>query len=341
VTSTRLTEYSHGAGCACKLSPDELSLLMEPVRDHPATSHSDLLVGVGGSDDAGVFDLGDGRAMVQTIDIFTPVVDQPGDWGRIAAANALSDVYAMGATPVTALQYLAWPRDELDFELARQVIAGGLSVMLEAGCTVVGGHSIDGLEPAYGFAVTGLAGCDSYFPNSRAAAGDKLVLTKPLGIGIITTAIKRGQCPPDAARRAIETMTTLNDVAGRSLSAAGAHAATDVTGFGLLGHLRELCLASGVGATVSFSKVPVLEGARELLDDGMWAGGSQRNLKSIIDFVETEVGEGDLRLLADAQTSGGLLVALSPASTAGYLRLVPGAVEVGEVTTGSGIRVVA
>jgi selenide,water dikinase len=321
------------------LGPDELAVVMGAVRGHAAASHPDLLVGVEASDDAGVYDLGDGRVMIQTVDIFTPVVDDPGDWGRIAAANALSDEYAMGGTPLTALQYLAWPRDKLDFDLARRVIAGGLEIMEKAGCTVVGGHSIDSPEPTYGFAVTGLAGADAFYPNSRAEVGDALILTKPLGVGIITTAIKREKCPPEMARAAIDTMTTLNDVAGHSLSAAGAHAATDVTGFGLLGHLREMCLASGVGAAVSMRRVPVLDGARDLLAEGMWAGGSERNLKSILDFVDSEVGEDELRVLADAQTSGGLLVSVPPGSAGEYIQSVPGSAVIGSVTDGEGIRV--
>jgi selenide,water dikinase len=341
VIGVRLTDYSHGAGCACKLGPDELSQVIGAVRDHAAARDANLLVGVESSDDAGVYDLGDGRAMVQTVDIFTPVVDDPGDWGRIAAANALSDVYAMGGSPLTALQYLAWPRDKLDFDLAREVVTGGLEMMGAAGCTVVGGHSIDSPEPTYGFAVTGMVGTDAFFPNSGAIPGDTLVLTKPLGIGIITTAIKRGKCPPDVGRRAIETMTTLNDVAGRSLALAAAHSATDVTGFGLLGHLREMCVASSVGAAVSVGAVPVLDGARDLLELGMWAGGSQRNLKSVVEFVQSDVEEDDLRLLADAQTSGGLLVSIPQNSAERYLDLVPGSVEIGEITSGSGIRVTA
>jgi selenide,water dikinase len=314
---------------------------MGAVRDHAAASHPDLLVGVESSDDAGIYDLGDGRAMVQTVDIFTPVVDDPGDWGRIAAANALSDVYAMGGTPMTSLQYLAWPRDKLDFDLAREVVNGGLDMMRAAGCTVVGGHSIDSPEPTYGFAVTGMVRTDSFFPNSRAVPGDSLILTKPLGVGIITTAIKRGKCPSEVAQTAIHTMTTLNDVAGRSLAPVAAHAATDVTGFGLLGHLREMCLASVVGAEVSASAVPVLDGARDLLELGMWAGGSQRNLKAVVEFVESHVEEDDLRLLADAQTSGGLLVSLLAGSAEKYRELVPGSVEIGQITSGSGIRVTA
>jgi selenide,water dikinase len=246
----------------------------------------------------------------------------------------------MGGEPLTALQYLAWPRDKLDLAIAREVIGGGLEIMEKAGCTVVGGHSIDSPEPTYGFAVTGLAGSDAFFPNSRAEEGDTLILTKPLGVGIITTAIKRQKCPPEVAKAAIDTMTTLNDVAGDSLGPAGAHAATDVTGFGLLGHLREMCLASAVGAAVSMQRVPVLDGARRLLAEGMWAGGSQRNLKSILDFVESEVDEDELRILADAQTSGGLLVSVPPESAGEYVKRVPGSAVIGSVTGGDGIRVV-
>jgi selenide,water dikinase len=267
------------------------------------------------------------------------VVDSPEDWGRIAAANALSDVYAMGATPLTALQYLAWPRDRLPFEMATQVVKAGLGVMEEAGCTVVGGHSIDSPEPTYGFAVTGLAGEEEIISNAGALPGDVLVLTKPLGIGIITTAIKRGVCPPELAKEAIETMATLNAAASSSLTEHGATATTDVTGFGLLGHLREVCLASGVGATVELSRVPIIDGALDLLDAGMWAGGSQRNMAATRPHVTSPFDEASLRPLFDAQTSGGLLVALPPAQADGYMTAVPGAVEIGGITEGSGISV--
>jgi selenide,water dikinase len=339
MTDVRLTEFSHGAGCACKLSPDELSQVMGTVRAHPASNHPDLLVGVSTSDDAGVYSLGDGMALVQTVDIFTPVVDDPGDWGRIAAANALSDVYAMGGSPLTALQFLAWPREKLDFDIAGEVVGGGMEVMAKAGCTVVGGHSIDGPEPTYGFAVTGTVATNGFFANSGARPGDELVLTKPLGIGIITTAIKRGKCPPDVARTAIDTMTSLNEPAGQALARHGATAATDVTGFGLLGHLREVCLASGTGAIVELGRVPVLEGATRLLEVGMWAGGSQRNLRSVLPFVKSGVDEAGLKVLADAQTSGGLLVALPPGAAEAYVDDVPGSALIGSVTTGPIIEV--
>ena len=339
MTETRLTEYSHGAGCACKLSAAELAEIIDPVRRHAATSHPDLVVGLSTSDDAGVFALGDGRVLVQTVDIFTPVVDSPTDWGRIAAANALSDIYAMGATPVTALQYLAWPRGELAFDLATEVISAGMDVMSEAGCTVVGGHSIDSPEPTYGFAVTGVAPVDAVVTNAGARAGDSLVLTKPLGIGIITTAIKRAACPPELAKAAIEQMASLNDKAGASLQTHRASAATDVTGFGLLGHLNEMCQASGVGAVIRLGAVPILEGVAELLGQGMWAGGSQRNLRFIESDLITDHDVEEWKPLIDAQTSGGLLVALPPEQVAGYLDDVPGSVHVGEITSDKLLRV--
>jgi selenide,water dikinase len=310
------------------------------VKNHTATSHPDLLIGIGTSDDAGVYALGDGRALVQTVDIFTPVVDGAIDWGRIAAANALSDIYAMGATPLTALQYLAWPRDVLPFDLASEVIRGGMDVMADAGCTVVGGHSIDSPEPTYGFAVTGVADSNTLVSNSGGQADDVLILTKPLGMGVITTAIKREKCPSDLADEAIESMATLNAVAGAALHGHHANAATDVTGFGLLGHLREVCEASGVGAVVEFGRVPIMRGVAELLAQGIWAGGSQRNLESLKPDVDSSVGDDQLRLLVDAQTSGGLLVAIPEDASAGYLQAVPGSSIIGRLTSGKTLKVV-
>lgn len=267
------------------------------------------------------------------------MVDSPADWGGIAAANALSDVYAMGGVPLTALQFLAWPRDELPFELASEVISGGMDVMARAGCTVVGGHSIDGEEPTFGYAVTGLAPETGVVTNAGAEAGDVLVLTKPLGMGIITTAIKRGKCPTELERQAIEVMTTLNDLAGAALMTHGATAATDVTGYGLLGHLREVCEASGLGATVVSETVPVLDGVSELAALGMWAGGSQRNLEFLLPLLETDLDEGTIKPLLDAQTSGGLLVALPEVAVAGYIEDVPGASVIGRLTSEKTIRV--
>lgn len=312
---------------------------MRPVHGHPATEHPDLLIGLSVADDSGVYTLGDGRALVQTVDIFTPVVDDPYDWGRIAAANALSDIYAMGGNPLTALAFLAWPRDELPFGVASEVLRGGLDVMALAGCTVVGGHSVDGPEPMFGYAVTGLVDASQAVAISGARNGDALVLTKPLGIGIVTTAIKRGFCPPELAATAIDLMATLNSAAGAALIPGNAHAATDVTGFGLLGHLREMCKASGVGATIDIADVPVLDGVSALLEQGAWAGGSKRNLESVRDFVDS--GEFDIRVLADAQTSGGLLVSLDPSEVDGYLAAVPGTVTIGEFSEEAGIAVIS
>lgn len=286
-----------------------------------------------------MFALGDGRALIQTVDIFTPVVDAPRDWGRIAAANALSDIYAMGGTPMTALQYLAWPRDELSFDVATEVIAAGMDVMAAAGCTVIGGHSIDSPEPTYGFAVTGSADADRVVTNSGARPGDVMVLTKQLGMGIVTTAIKRAACPPGLADTAIEVMARLNEAAGRALVPSGATAATDVSGFGLLGHLIEVCRASDVGATIELESVPVLEGVAELLEAGMWAGGSQRNLVAIEPELDTVHPIDLVKPLIDAQTSGGLLVALPAEGVAPYLEAVPGAVVIGRFTAEKLIRV--
>lgn len=284
-------------------------------------------------DDAGVYALGDGRALIQTVDIFTPVVDSPTDWGRIAAANALSDIYAMAGEPLTALQYLAWPRSELPFEVASEVTAAGMDVMADAGCTVVGGHSIDSPEPTYGFAVTGVALALDVITNAGASAGDSLVLTKPLGMGIVTTAIKRGTCPPSLAEEAIEWMARLNDLAGGALVENGATAATDVTGFGLMGHLSELCSGSEVGAVIDSQSVPVLEGVHELLADGMWAGGSQRNYDAVRSRIRTDQPDMVIKPLIDAQTSGGLLVALPESSVEGYTSAVPGSVRIGHLTS--------
>ncbi len=316
-----------------------MAQVLRPVQGHAAATHPNLILGVGLADDAGVFALGDGRALIQTIDIFTPVVDDPYDWGRVAAANALSDVYAMGAKPLTALNYLAWPRDELPFDLASAVLEGGMDVMSEAGCTVVGGHSVDAPEPSFGYAVTGVGDTRSVVDVAGARPGDQLVVTKPLGIGIATTAIKKGLCPPEVAAAAVEVMTKLNSAAGDALAATSARAATDVTGFGLLGHLDEICRASGVGATVTSSSVPVIAGVRELLEVGAWAGGSQRNLENSEGRVVGSVPPQELKLLVDAQTSGGLLVALSPENVGKYQDLVPGATLIGEFNDSLAITV--
>ena len=279
------------------------------------TQHPDLLVGIDGSDDAAVYRLSDDLALVQTVDFFTPIVDDPGTWGRIAAVNALSDVYAMGGRPLTALQLLSWPRDELPWSAAADVIDGAVEVLTEAGCTLVGGHSIDDTTPKFGFAITGTVDPARVITNSAARPGDRLVLTKALGTGLIATAIKNGAASAASREAAIDSMTRLNASASKAATAAGVRAGTDVTGFGLLGHLAEMLRASEVSAVLDASAVPILDGATELAESGQVPGGTKRNFRSIkasVDFGELE--PAIRTLLADAQTSGGLLLAVPQAA---------------------------
>jgi selenide,water dikinase len=285
-----------------------------------ATSHPDLLVGIAGSDDAGVYRIDDERALVQTVDFFTPVVDDAYDWGRIAAANALSDVYAMGGDPLTALQLVGWPRDDLPFDLLSRVIEGGTAVMEQARCTIVGGHSIDDKEPKYGFAVTGMIPVTDIMTNASAKPDQTLVLTKPLGTGIVSTAIKRSATTTTLATAAIETMATLNREAASAARRVGVTAATDVTGFGLLGHLSEVVKASGVSATIEHASIPVLEGVAALAAQGMVPGGTRRNLKAVAPMVDFGDSDDATRIiLADAQTSGGLLLCVDAPLTEALL----------------------
>jgi selenide,water dikinase len=309
----RLTAFSHGAGCACKLSPDDLRTVLGLVRGIENTGDSNLLVGFDTSDDAAVYRLRDDLAIVVTTDFFTPIVDDPFDWGRIAATNALSDVYAMGGTPLLALNLVAWPREGLPFELLARVLDGGAAAAQQAGCLVAGGHSIDDAEPKYGLAVVGTVHPGAVLTNSGGRPGDVLVLTKPIGLGVISTALKRDRATTEQVAAAVEVMTTSNRAARDAAVEVGVDAATDVTGFGLLGHLRELCAGSRVGARVEADAVPVIEGVRTLLAAGMVAGGTRRNHA----FVARDVDFGGLPepeqlLLADAQTSGGLLLAVPP-----------------------------
>ncbi|HWM00233.1 MAG TPA: selenide, water dikinase SelD [Nocardioidaceae bacterium] len=299
----RLTQYAHGGGCACKVPPGELE---EVVRGLEVPGGDDLLVGLDTGDDAAVVRLDGSRAVVATADFFTPVVDDAYDWGRIAAANALSDVYAMGGEPLVALNLLGWPRDVLPFSLARDVLAGGAAVAAAAGCHLGGGHSVDDPEPKYGMAVTGLADPAELMRNDTGAAGTPLTLTKPLGLGILNN---RHKSTGEVFEQAVTTMTTLNRDAARTAVQAGVRCATDVTGFGLLGHLYKLARASGVTAVVDAAAVPYLEGARSSLSAGYVPGGSRRNLDWVRPHLSAEVDDDELVLLADAQTSGGLLLA--------------------------------
>jgi selenide,water dikinase len=306
----KLTELSHGAGCACKIGAADLRRLRGAL---PPSEDPSLLVGLDPADDAAVYRLSDDLALVQTLDFFTPIVDDPRDFGRIAAANALSDVYAMGARPLLALNIVAFSLEQLGGEVLAEILAGGAEVAAEAEVAIGGGHSIDDPEPKYGMAVSGVAHPDELLTASGARPGDELYLTKPVGGGLVTTAAKRGIAEEGWVEAAVEAMTTLNARAARAARACGAHALTDVTGFGLLGHLHEICEASGLGAEIDAAAVPALPGALELAACGeAEAGGSRRNAAEAERFTTWADGVPRERrgLLADAMTSGGLLAAV-------------------------------
>lgn len=283
---------------------------------HPAQ----LLVGPDTGDDAAVWKLDDERALVSTADFITPVVDDARTWGKVAAANSVSDIYAMGARPLFALNLVGWNTDALPIWLLGEVLAGGQDIATEAGFVIAGGHTIDDPEPKYGMAVTGEVHPDRLLTNAGLRAGQDIVLTKPLGIGVLTTAIKNERATPEQADAAVASMVRLNDVASRLALAAGATGCTDVTGFGLLGHLGRMALESGVSVTIEFTAVPFLPGAVELAADGVVPGGSRRNLSWALEFVDVGPhGELAQLLLADAQTSGGLVFGVDPSETAGVL----------------------
>ncbi len=318
----RLTQYAHGGGCACKIPPGELERIVASIRPPSADwLPGELLVGLDTGDDAAVLRLPSGPALVLTTDFFTPVVDDAYDWGRIAAANALSDVYAMGGTPVLAVNLLAWPREVLPMALAGEVLRGGADIAAEARCHLAGGHSIDDPEPKYGLAVTGLVDPDRLLRNDSGRAGQPLSLTKPLGIGVLNS---RHKATGERFDHAVAAMTRLNRDAGAAAVAAGIRCATDVTGFGLLGHAVKLARASGVTAVIDSAAVPYLDGAVRAARDGYVSGGTRRNLAWAGEFADVStVDELTALLLADAQTSGGLLVAGE----------IPGAPVIGELVT--------
>ena len=280
-----------------------------------------VLVDASQRDDAAVYRLADGRALVVTLDFFTPIVDDAYDFGRIAAANALSDVYVMGGRPLFALNLLSFPRDLLSEGLAEEIVRGGAEKAREAGIPVLGGHSIDDAEPKYGMVAVGEVDPDAMLTNDGARAGDDLVLTKPLGSGIVATAIKAGACPADVLRGAVEMMAHLNRAASEAALTAGARAATDVTGYGLIGHLGNMLRASGVAARIDAASVPVLDGVVDLVAGGHVPGGTRRNQDDAAESVSyaAEVDEATRTLLADAQTSGGLVIASPPGRTAALL----------------------
>ena len=312
----------------------------------PVATDPRILVDAATRDDAAVFRLTADRAIVATVDFFTPIVDDPYDFGRIAAANAFSDVYAMGGTPLLALNLVGWPRDTLPYELLGEVLRGGGDVARAAGAFVLGGHSIDDPEPKYGMAVVGEVHPDRITTNAGARPGDALVLTKPIGTGVLTTALKRDLVSEAELAPAVAAMTTLNAAAARAMLAVGVHAATDVTGFGLLGHLHSLLEASGAAAEVTAQAVPLLPHARDMAARGAVPGGTQRNLTSIADAVSFAVGVDETTrvLLCDAQTSGGLLIAVPPDKTEALVTALaraeaPAAAVIGRVVAGPPGRV--
>jgi selenide,water dikinase len=329
----RLTQRAVGGGCACKVSAERLAELLQGM-PRSAARDDRILVGNDTLDDAAVVRLNDDQAIVQTVDVFTPIVDDPYDYGRIAATNAISDVFAMGGEPLFALAIGGFPGDLPDGDVS-EILRGGADVALAAGAPILGGHTITAAEPLYGLAVTGLVHPDRIWRNAGARIGDVLVLTKALGTGIVANALRRGAVDDDVLAAAVESMTTLNRAAAAALREGGPHAVTDVTGFGLLGHLRELCAASGVHARVASGDLPLLPGVESLARAGLVPGGSQRN-RSAAD-VYTDVGPGvdpvRALLACDAQTSGGLLAAVPRvgAAASGWV--------IGEIVAGAPGRV--
>ena len=328
-----LTSLSHGAGCGCKLPAAAIGPLLARLDIPAAGANPNVLVGFEGSDDAGVYRLRDDLAIVQTVDFFTPIVDDPFAFGQIAAANALSDVYAMGAEPISALNLVAFPLEQLGPEVLSEILRGGADTAQRAGVAIIGGHSIDDPEPKYGMAVTGIVHPDEVLTNAGGRAGDRLVLTKPLGAGAVTTALKRGVADAPLAS-AVAVMIELNRDAAAAARAAGAHGMTDVTGFGLLGHLHELTLASRVAAEIEAAAVPAIDGVVALLardDERAVAGGTRRNRAHAESFTSFADGVDEARrwLACDAMTSGGLLVAVAPERA----HAVPGAV-IGQLVEG-------
>jgi cysteine desulfurase NifS/selenium donor protein len=314
----RLTRFTHGMGCACKLRPQDLERVLRKL---PRVTDPEVLVAAETSDDAAVYRLRPDLAVVQTVDFFTPIADDPFDFGAISAANSLSDVYAMGARPLFALSVVGFPSRRLPLRVLERILEGAAEVAAEAGISIVGGHTVDDTEPKFGLAVTGVVHPDRVMRNSTARAGDEIVLTKPIGTGILATAVKRGLADDAVARRLVVTMRRLNRAAAEAMEETGVHACTDVTGFGLLGHLREMAAGSGLDAEIEAGAVPVLEPARELAAADVVPGGTLENLDHVSPFVDWSSGLSrvDQQLLADAQTSGGLLIAVPPERTGALL----------------------
>ena len=315
----KLTQYSHGAGCGCKISPAILDTILHS--NVPSAIDPRLLVGNDKRDDAAVFDLGNGSGLISTTDFFMPIVDDAYDFGRIASANAISDVYAMGGKPVMAIAILGWPIEKLAPEIAQRVLDGARSICAEAGITLAGGHSIDCPEPVFGLSVNGLVAIKDLKQNSTATAGCRLYLTKALGVGVLSTAQKKGVLLPEDAAVALKSMVTLNKLGEVFGQLESVKAMTDVTGFGLLGHLAEMCDGSGVSAVIEFDKVPVISSLPHYLSQNCYPGGTQRNWNSYGHKVSTLTDEQRF-ILADPQTSGGLLVAVTAEGIEEFERLL-------------------
>ncbi|GGF90063.1 selenide, water dikinase SelD [Paenibacillus aceti] len=334
--TVRLTALSSKGGCGCKIGPADL---MQVIRSlPPAEANPNLLVGLDTSDDAGVYKLSEELALVQTLDFFTPIVDDPYSFGQIAAANAISDIYAMGGKPLTVMNIVAFPISTLDKSILADILRGAADKVREAGATLVGGHSIDDKEPKFGLAVTGLVHPDKVRTNAGAKAGDKLILTKPIGVGIMTTSIKKGQLTVEETERVTRVMATLNKKAAEIMEPYDVHACTDVTGFGLMGHALEMAKGSNTGIRIKRDQVPVLPRVRELAEGGFIPGGTKNNFAHVeadITFPEA-MDQIDRWILCDAVTSGGLLIAVGAAEADSLLaELVQAGVEaslIGEVT---------
>ncbi len=338
MTKIKLTHLSTKGGCGCKIGPADLAQVM---RNLPTSeSNPNLLVGLDTSDDAGVYKINEETALVQTVDFFTPIVDDPYAFGQIAAANALSDIYAMGGKPLTVLNIVAFPISTLDKSILTDILRGAADKVKEAGATLVGGHSIDDKEPKFGMAVTGLIHPNKIRANASAKAGDKLILTKPIGIGIMTTSIKNGQLTEEEIERVTCIMSTLNKTAAEIMDHYDVHACTDVTGFGLLGHALEMAKGSKLGITIIKEDVPILPRVRQLAEQGFIPGGTKNNfahVKENIIFPE-QMDQIDQFILCDAVTSGGLLISVEKAQAEDLLQnLLDAGVEasiIGEVTDG-------
>lgn len=311
----KLTQYSHGAGCGCKIAPAVLEQILKGQTT--AIHDAKLLVGNASKDDAAVYDLGNGTALISTTDFFMPIVDDAYDFGRIAAANAISDVYAMGGKPLVAIAILGWPVEKLPAELAQQLIAGGRATCDAAGVPLAGGHSIDSTEPIFGLAVTGIVPIENLKQNNTAKEGDVLFLTKPLGVGILSTAQKRGVLTPELQAVMTTQMSALNNIGEALGKIKGVHAMTDVTGFGLLGHLIEMADGSGLGAEVYYNKLQILDGAKEYLAQRIVPDATYRNWNSYSAQVGFETGVDVMQafsILPDPQTNGGMLISVAPES---------------------------